>query len=115
MGMGKIINESSDDVVHSDVTERAFKEQLDSEDSGLAGRISDDNDEVENLPVEPIVPVIKNEAPKKIKGDSRKTSSQQVSRDKNVSKHKTPVKTYAQKEEQVEIEKRKDQELADEK
>merc|ERR1712115_559489 len=100
--MGRIINESSDDVVHSDDTGKAFKEQLD----------SDDSDEVEILPEEPIVPVIKTEAPKKIKGsDGRKTSSQQMLRDKNVSKHKTPVKTHVQKDEQVEIEKRKDQEL----
>jgi len=115
--MGKIINESSDDVVEtSEEIGRAFKEHLDSEDSGLAGRISDDNDEVENLPEEPIVPVIKTEAPKKVKGvDSRKPSSQQVTRDKNIPSHKTPVKANAQKDELLEKEQRKAQELADEK
>jgi len=115
--MGKIINESSDDVVEtSEEIGRAFKEHLDSEDSGLAGRISDDNDEVENLPEEPIVPVIKTEAPKKVKGvDSRKPSSQQVTRDKNITSHKTPVKANAQKGDVPEMEQRKAQELADEK
>merc|ERR1712123_471811 len=116
--MGRIVNESSDKVIHtSEETGRAFKENFDSEDSGLAGHISDDTDEVENLPEEPIVPVLKTEAPKKIKGaDSRKSSSQSSSRDKNVHNHnKTPTKTSIQKDEHFEMEKRKAQELADEK
>jgi len=116
--MGRIVNESSDIVIKTtEETGRAFKEQFDSEDSGLAGHISDDNEEVENLPEEPIVPVLKTEAPKKIKGgDSRKSSSQPSSRDKNVHNHnKTPTKTSIQKDEHFEMEKRKAQELADEK
>jgi len=116
LDMGRIINESSDDVVNSSKEiGRAFKEQFDSEDSGLAGHISDDNDEVENLPEEPIVPVLKTEPPKKIKGDPRKNNSQQISRDKNMINHKTPVKTNNFKDEQFEAEKRKAQELAEEK
>jgi len=117
--MGRMVNESSDIVITtSEEPGRAFKEQFDSEDSGLAGHISDDNDEVENLPEEPIVPVLKTEAPKKNKGgESRKSSSQPSSKDKfshnNISR--ISDKTSAQNEKYIERENRKAQEIKDEK
>jgi len=116
--MGRIVNESSDKVIHtSEETGRAFKENFDSEDSGLAGHISDDTDEVENLPEEPIVPVLKTEAPKKIKGvESRKSSSQSNNRDKiNHNIDRTQEKASTQSEKYLEMENRKAQELKDEK
>merc|ERR1712096_344158 len=116
--MGRIVNESSDKVIHtSEETGRAFKENFDSEDSGLAGHISDDTDEVENLPEEPIVPVLKTEAPRKIKGvESRKSSSQSNNRDKiNHNIDRAQEKASTQSEKYLEMENRKAQELKDEK
>eukprot|EP00092_Neocalanus_flemingeri_P056366 GFUD01066806.1.p1 GENE.GFUD01066806.1~~GFUD01066806.1.p1 ORF type:complete len:1751 (+),score=481.79 GFUD01066806.1:294-5546(+) len=116
--MGRIVNESSDKVINkSEETGRAFKEQFDSEDSGLAGHISDDTDEVENLPEEPIVPVLKTEAPKKIKGVESRKSSTQPSRDKiahnNLSKAQEKIST--QNDKYLEKESRKAQEQREEK
>jgi len=118
LDMGRIINDSSDTVINtSEDTGRAFKEHFDSEDSGLAGHISDDNDEVENLPEEPIVPVLKTEAPKKNKGGDSRKSSSQPSRDKvaHNNHNKTQQKPSIQKDDHLELEKRKAQELGDEK
>merc|ERR1712173_363872 len=75
---GTTIEETSTDL--SIDMGRVFKEQFDSEDSGLAGHISDDNEEVENLPEEPIVPVLKTEAPKKSKSVD-KGNSQPVNKE----------------------------------
>merc|ERR1719397_1178298 len=48
-----------------------------SEDSGQAGHVSDDQEEVEDLPEEPIIPVLKTEPPKKLKGiEERKPLSE---------------------------------------